>query len=734
MIGAFPVMSGSGASSDEGYAILSQGRWFFDFTTASGNHLSTLTSFTDLTGNGRNLTNSPSGYTATAPKKFDYKTAIKQTVKCFSPKDSNPFCFATNSSSVNSSLSSSHDLHFSFVYRGKGFIAPIAGINSTQIYYVQIETDGKISIFIKRSTNTTRVRSVAAVLNQSVQNTDIGGLVYLRIMPRFESGSEALRLQVNRCEVAMELVSGDALASWNPSYNWNNAFSFGIGAVLAAVNVNIGSTGKDYWIFRAACTAPLTDDQANKVAHTMMLQPTPGVGALRHIADYSYLPFCTTSKDFKDGLYWSTQPSANVTLTVTGDSEVSISGSPFTFTNSNYNTPQLLKVVATLRKGYEAKNLTFTWTSTDPNFNGTEQKTIRITESYSGTNLDFGSDYYVTDGYCSCLYETDNFGNPQDIINDYVGRVFKGTTPTGTYQSSQTVTNFAGVNLVNANISVSTLYIFQETDIDGNTWSNQVLFAKNIQNNVGLFCDHFGHGETGHQAMFDAIVTTGCDFVIFNLANTGPNTTNNSTITQGSAAGHNQMFTGGLDRTSYMPKRLFFGEKVRFLDYIVPLQSYGDRIFPCGLSGGGQTVGESLLFESRFGVSFVVRGWNSNKIPGIGGDYEQGGSFYTESIGGTAASETNSGPRVIQLYRDLPTQHLMICGSIGRTVYYISHEDDQTGGGRRYPEIYKDQIAEIAAGFGGTIIHYVSNAVGESSHGYGTSDIAYIKARVQENI
>lgn len=741
MLNLMTAVSGGGQSqTDEGYGILtnpSVSRAFFDWLTAGGDHLSTLSSFSDLSGNSRNLTSSPSGYTATAPKKFNYKTNNREVTNCFSARDGNPFWFATNT--TNPIFATSHEVHMSFVYRGQNFIAPLCGINVGgvhQVHYITVDADGKISIYNKRSTNTTRKRSVSPVFTQGVQNTDIGNICYIRVRLNYTSGQEQMELYANGVNVATELVSGDAISSWNSSYSWTNNFSYSVGAVAGSASINITSSGKDYWIYRWACTNLLTQDQANKVAHTMMLQPSAGNDQVRFIGDFDRLPHATTTKEFKIGVYLTSAPGSNVNMSVTGDSELSISGSSLTFTSSDYNIPQMVKVTATLRKGYKAKTLTFSYSG---GLTGSLQKTIRITESYSGATLpDGGTDYLLTDGYCSSMYETDGLttGSDVDALEaDLQSRIFKGSYPSGAPSVITPVTNFI-ITLGSAAAKNSLSFV--QNDIDGYPWTNLIGDVTNSSRNNKLFVDFFGHSELGHQALYDAIKPLGYDYGLANLAVTGTNSTTNPTISGGAAAGHNQMFTGGLDRGSpvaYMPKCLFHFDKIRYLEWVITQRTI-DEIYLCGVSGGAQSIGLLLplitnpVLKSKITKVFLVRGFNSNREPGIGGDYEQGGPFYTESTGGAPASETNSGPRVIQLYRDWPTLKIMLADCRNRTVHHLTHQDDQTGGGRRFPERYELMMQQKALALGGSYNLFVNDNAAQSAHGYQADDIAYIVANL----
>src|SRR5262249_38394771 len=77
------------------------------------------------------------------------------------------------------------------------------------------------------------------------------------------------------------------------------------------------------------------------------------------------------------------QPTANVAITVNGNSDVSASPTTLTFTPANWNTPQPVTVTAvndTLVEGPESANITFASSSSDARFNGLKKKLAEALE------------------------------------------------------------------------------------------------------------------------------------------------------------------------------------------------------------------------------------------------------------------------------------------------------------------------------------------------------------------
>jgi hypothetical protein len=98
----------------------------------------------------------------------------------------------------------------------------------------------------------------------------------------------------------------------------------------------------------------------------------------------------------------NTQPTANVTITVTSDSQTTVSPTTLTFTPADWDTPQTITVTAVddyTAEGYHTSTITHSLSSTDSNYSGakianvTTQVTdndsvgVTITESGGATNI-----------------------------------------------------------------------------------------------------------------------------------------------------------------------------------------------------------------------------------------------------------------------------------------------------------------------------------------------------------
>lgn len=692
--------------------LIDNARAFFNFNTITSDHLTTITQYDDLTGNGYDLINAPSGYSSTSPKAFNYKFANRSGLKSVFVRDTNPLSF--ENATTNSLFSTSHEIHVTFLYRGQNFNCPIFGVNQSEVYWSRILADMRLELYIKRATTTTLLRSTDPVFGQAIQNTDLGNLIYLRYRLNFSAGNEEAKTYINGVEIPMDLISGTAVSSWNSSYSWNNTNSFSFGAYAQSTNF-IGTTAKDYWFYKIAVTDLLTQSQANLVGQSFLNDPQDQDDDVQFIADFEKVNFCTISKTFKIGVFCKTTG----TVTIAGGSNITVSPTTLDF-SSNETVPQLVEVVATKRYGFGERSLTFTKGS------NTFVKNIRITESYSGTTRNFGSDYFLTDGYCICKRESDR-RTYAEVSSSMIDFIFKGDYPSGNPESNSTIsTSYSGVTLAHANLSSKTKYLFSEEDLDGWTYTNSVAWIRNSSPNNKLFIDFMGHGEAGHQSLYDDIMDLGYDYGIVDMGLIGSNTHNNPNIVSASWLAHNELYTTGVDREAYSGLRLHFFDKIRFLTWVLTQVAY-DEIILCGVSGGGYSVGMLIPLITDNNVInkitkvFSVRGFCSQNHPGIGGDYEQGGDFYLENTNTGTVDETYSGPRVIQFFRDNPSLAIIQAASQVIEFHHMTHEDDQTGGGRRYPEIYEPELS-----MRGNYNLFVNDDAAQSTHGYQALDIQYI--------
>ena len=705
----------------DGYTwLVANARVFHDFSLLTGNHGSTISLSDDLTANNRDLVNNPSGYTALAPTVFRHTFQNLHTEKTHYATTNNPLLFATNS--TNAIFSTSHEIHISLSAKTKNFILYPFGVNSTQVHYTAIETDGKVSMYIKRSTNTTRIRSVNPVFTQAVQNGDIGNVIALRFRYNFSAGAEECKMYINNTEIATELVSGDAPSSWSSGYTWNNIYSFAIGAYAQAANT-IGSI-KPYWIHQFTVTPLLTQDQSNLVTH-QILRTANQAGKLIFLGD-ERSPICTDNKTYYCSVYLSSQPADNVTVSVSSSSDLNITGSSLTFTPSNFNVPQVVKFVATDSYGYRPVTVTFTASG---GFVETKNRRVICAESKLGVSGKDGSDVYLTDGWNAARIEANSIAIPSatSLRNSIKSTLFKGAYPSGSPEATTTPTSYGGVTLANASAGAKNRYTFTLTDGGGYLYTSYVAHVRNTSPNNKLFIQLFGHGESFHQELYNSIIALGYDWAGACLAFAVENVENNPNLTGSpSWLAHDQLFTGGVDTPTFDARSVFFHDKIRFLDYILTQYAYSEVVV-AGASGGGWTATMWASYDLRVNKVFNVRGCNSYNHPESGSDFEQGPNFLAEFTGGAKASIGVYGPRVIDDYRQLGylKRMALICAN-GAEYHHISHELDPLGGGN-YIEMALDILQLKTAG---KYFQFVNRNAAQSTHGFNADERAYIVSRL----
>ncbi|NCR49683.1 MAG: hypothetical protein GPJ12_12005, partial [Microcystis aeruginosa S11-01] len=80
-------------------------------------------------------------------------------------------------------------------------------------------------------------------------------------------------------------------------------------------------------------------------------------------------------------LVLKTQPTSDVTITLTGDSQITLNSTTFTFTPTNWNTPQTVTITAvddTLTEGNQTATITHNISSSDTNYNGLTIGTVNV--------------------------------------------------------------------------------------------------------------------------------------------------------------------------------------------------------------------------------------------------------------------------------------------------------------------------------------------------------------------
>jgi hypothetical protein len=308
-------------------------------------------------------------------------------------------------------------------------------------------------------------------------------------------------------------------------------------------------------------------------------------------------------------------------------------------------------------------------------------------------------------------------------IIDFVtnGNGFDSITPTVT-------SNYTGTNchiITRASItSYNTLdrWSFVKNDIDGFAWTNVVYyFTTHVTpiNKLIIVCQgHISDEQSGISNSINRALSDGYDVLYMAMPITSAdNTETNPTITSTSSNGHNQMFTGGLDRVGYSPLELFFFEKTSSLSYLESQSIIYDNIYLAGNSGGAWVGVIWGAMDERISKISLNRGvmprsfrWNL-----INTDYEQGGAYFNDDL---------DGPRLYTfLYNNTFMDFILMCTSNSRMVQAHTHISDTCCFKGNAQNVFTSELISIAASWGGVYGYILDTDPTRSLHAFSSYDI-----------
>ncbi|NCR13577.1 MAG: hypothetical protein GPJ24_12140, partial [Microcystis aeruginosa SX13-11] len=119
-------------------------------------------------------------------------------------------------------------------------------------------------------------------------------------------------------------------------------------------------------------------DAAKTTSFTITPPPTPGVTLTQTAGNTTVTEGGNTDTY---SLVLKTQPTNDVTITLTGDSQITLNSTTFTFTPTNWNTPQTVTITAvddTLTEGNQTATITHNISSSDTNYNGLTIGTVNV--------------------------------------------------------------------------------------------------------------------------------------------------------------------------------------------------------------------------------------------------------------------------------------------------------------------------------------------------------------------
>jgi hypothetical protein len=158
------------------------------------------------------------------------------------------------------------------------------------------------------------------------------------------------------------------------------------------------------------------------------------------------------------------QPTANVTLTVNGNSDVSASPTTLTFTSANWNTAQTVTVTAvddTLVEGPETANITFASSSSDTSYNGLSIAPVSV--AITDNDQSAVGRYWIADaGADQKIVEIHNGSSIDDallagksitIVGEGPGESFKFNFDNGTVTRTENVPPYALMGDLNGDLA-----------------------------------------------------------------------------------------------------------------------------------------------------------------------------------------------------------------------------------------------------------------------------------------
>jgi hypothetical protein len=228
------------------------------------NGIGEITTQSDLTGNGWDLTPTQSPFDFSGVEYYDYRFADYSRKGVYRAELNGLFLPQPH----NTLLRQSHEFHivvagylFNDIY--------LAGVaNSTTVYALYIDTSGRLVLRCRFSSSG---ESIVRTVNGIVYGTGSQGRRFyapMHIRTQVDFENDTFRVWVNGGEFATELVSGVAISSWNPTY-YVGGFPFAIGSYNSGNSV-VGQATYYRDVFYCAVTDILNNSDAWDVTKYFM--------------------------------------------------------------------------------------------------------------------------------------------------------------------------------------------------------------------------------------------------------------------------------------------------------------------------------------------------------------------------------------------------------------------------------------------------------------------------------
>jgi len=678
------------------------------------NQTGTITTVPDITGNGYDLTGVTGAFNFPSQQFSEYRFAKDNSTKnVYKAYDKALYIPAGHGALFHNN----HETHIVVEGRSFGTTVQLFGVtNSTRRYRMYINnTTGNLHFETRWGAASSDLISTSPIIVAGNLRKPYSKL-YIRLQIDFDANT--VKVWVNGALIPMTL-SGYAIANWSPTY-YPGTDPFGIGGDNVNNNGTTGSNEAYRTVHEAFVTDILTDEEAELIEEEM-------IGVINGDFKLVYntdVPALSTYAPLAIGIRFPSTPARNVDVTVSGTNVTTINATltPTQCTNgyllnllaSTANVGRYYSDVTISAVGYNSQNITV-WVSSD----------------VEDVNTKWTPYLTLTDGVVNWRREYPTFTDVTSKRNALRTDIFGSTSlPTGAPYSVSTQSAVNTVTLDNANGSTGYELDFRQNDPDGYYWENPCGYQQNISANTTLVIDFLGHGENGHDELYNAIMDAGYDYASAPLAYI----TNNPLITLSfPTSRHNQIWNQGIDRVGFDGRQLFVFHIHRLIDYALTQKAY-TKIILVGVSGGGQMAALAGALDPRINKVFCNRGSGAQAQPFGNGDGEQGMitlfDYYNEvgaSIGAVAQPRTAA-----SLRNHSRLDWYMMKAADGGDFHHMSHANDDCCWKGWYNDIYYKDFQDYitANGFTGNYYQSISTDAGEVVHGYQPSEITYIIANL----
>lgn len=615
-------------------------------------------SIVDLTGNGWTLGTNSGTFTPKWGATINERGAIESYA--ITDAVSGDYSGYRTNTVATSLINGDCEVHFKVGFQDGTASYYFMGLNlsTNRRFCMRTTAAGKLEILLDMNSG-----SISYYLTDAALFSDgVNDPCYIRV--RFDFTTDALKVYKNGIEYATSLTSGPGIASQSPGFGW--AQGYGVGMTMAGATSATNSDAVAAKLFKSAVTPLLSDAEARDVAAYFTDQSDLVIGE----------PFYSPAVKGGKTASWSIQlngstPTDNVVVTVTGSRTTN--NGPFTFTTSNWQTPQAVTITATddgKDEGYRIDTLTIT--AKGGGYNLSREVYQMVTDD--------STDYRILQAHPIIHSRIIQLGIHPDTLRKIANDSIFGCSPSGAFpvyaNLDSSVTGYTGDihkisrSLLDATVTTDKL-IFSSQDRQGYEWIQRSFWLKRTDKTndkiAFLVC---GHGsEGGHSNMANKLLLNGYDVMEVSLPITNRNTETNPNVSSTGVAAHNDILTGGLDANDTSHLYLFLESIFETLNYIDSVDAYSQYAIT-GISGGGWTAMMAGALDNRFTATGIERGVSLPQTAYASSetDYEQGGIINSNTL---LMQNAFSGSIVTEFYKSVfpYLDALILTGEAERVTY-----------------------------------------------------------------